>query len=212
MQILKHHFPKLTGKSTLSLGQRYHFLTGWFGWLGDALQLFFTLGSIGWTIAMLAFPKSFSLPVSIMLMPILCFLIIKAAMGPILYRRTMNCGWKDIFGASLASLGLSHAIAKGIIMGLIKKDGVFKVTAKGKSTLTSKLSMIEPIREELLLLLALILCAFAMLVTRGVENLDAQLWVAMLSLQSLPYISAVASQVIAEMPDKPEPQLETGSA
>lgn len=122
----------------------------------------------------------------------------------------MNCGWKDIFGASLASLGLSHAIAKGIVMGLIKKDGVFKVTAKGKSALASKLSLIEPIREELLLLLALILCAIAMLVSRGVENLDAQLWVAMLSLQSLPYISAVASQVIAEMPDKP--QLETGSA
>jgi hypothetical protein len=201
MQILKHHLPKLLGQSNLSFGQRYHFLTGWFGWLGDALQLFFTIGSIGWTIAMLALPKSFSLPVSIMLLPILCFLIIKAAMGPILYRKTMNCGWKDIFGASLASLGLSHAIAKGIIMGIIQKDGVFKVTAKGKSS-ANKLSMLEPIREEFLLLIALIFCAIAMLVTRGVENLDAQLWVAMLSLQSLPYISAIASQLIAQMPDK----------
>jgi exo-beta-1,3-glucanase (GH17 family)/cellulose synthase/poly-beta-1,6-N-acetylglucosamine synthase-like glycosyltransferase len=201
MQILKHHLPKLLGKSDLSFGQRYHFLTGWFGWLGDALQLLFTFGSIGWTIAMLLFPKSFSLPVSIMLLPILCFLFIKAAMGPILYRRTMNCGWKDIFGASLASLGLSHAIAKGIIMGIVQKDGVFKVTAKGKS-LARKPSVIEPIREELLLLMALILCATAMLVTRGIDNLDAQLWVTMLSLQSLPYISAVASQLIAQLPDK----------
>jgi len=201
MQILKRHLPKLLGQSNLSFGQRYHFLTGWFGWLGDALQLFFTMGSIGWTIAMLASPKSFSLPVSIMLLPILCFLIIKAAMGPILYRRTMNCGWKDIFGASLASLGLSHAIAKGIIMGIIQKDGVFKVTAKGKSV-ANKLSILEPIREEFLLLLALIFCAIAMLATRGAENLDAQLWVAMLSLQSLPYISSVASQIIAQMPDK----------
>jgi hypothetical protein len=134
-------------------------------------------------------------------LPILCFLFIKAAMGPILYRRTMNCGWKDIFGASLASLGLSHAIAKGIIMGIVQKDGVFKVTAKGKS-LARKPSVIEPIREELLLLMALILCATAMLVTRGIDNLDAQLWVTMLSLQSLPYISAVASQLIAQLPDK----------
>lgn len=201
MQILKHHLPMLLGKSPLNFGQRYHFLTGWFGWLGDALQLFFTLGSIGWTIAMLAFPKAFSLPMSIMLLPILCFLVIKAAMGPMLYRRTMRCGWSDIFGASLASLGLSHAIAKGIIMGLVKKDGVFKPTAKGKGT-GGRLTIFEPVHEELLLLIALLLCAGAMLFTRGVDNLDAQLWVTMLSLQTLPYVSAVASQLIAQMPDK----------
>ncbi|MEK9826283.1 MAG: benzoate transporter, partial [Methylotenera sp.] len=99
----------------------------------DALQLMFTLGSIVWTMAMLLFPKSFSLPVSIMIITIICFLFIKAALGPILYRKTMNCKWIDILGASIASLGLSHAIAKGIISGLIKKDGVFKVTAKGKA-------------------------------------------------------------------------------
>jgi len=202
MQILKHHLPKLLGKSSLNAGQRYHFLTGWFGWLGDALQLFFTLGSIGWTIAMLALPKAFSLPMSIMLMPILCFLVIKAAMGPILYRRTMDCSWKDIFGASLASLGLSHAIAQGIVLGLVKKDGIFKPTAKGKGLVAGKMAMIEPVREELLLLIALILAAGAMLMTRGLENLDARLWVAMLSLQSLPYISAVACQVIAVRPEQ----------
>ncbi|HAJ71837.1 MAG TPA: benzoate transporter, partial [Methylophilaceae bacterium] len=39
MQILKHHMPKLIGKSTLNFSQRYHFLTGWFGWFGEALQL-----------------------------------------------------------------------------------------------------------------------------------------------------------------------------
>lgn len=200
MQILKYHLPKLLGKSTLTFGQRYHFLTGWFGWLGDALQLIFTFGSISWTLAMLAFPKAFSLPVAIMLMPILCFLIIKGALGPVLYRKTMNCGWKDIFGASLASLGLSHAIAKGIIMGIIQKRGVFKPTAKGKGL--EKNSLLGPVREEFLLLLALIVSALAMLYSRGVQNLDAQLWVAMLSLQSLPYISAVASQIIATLPEK----------
>jgi len=35
MQILKHHMTRLIGKSTLSFSQRYHFLTGWFGWIGD---------------------------------------------------------------------------------------------------------------------------------------------------------------------------------
>ncbi|HZV99776.1 MAG TPA: glycosyltransferase [Methylophilaceae bacterium] len=204
MQILKHHLPMLLGKSTLNFGQRYHFLTGWFGWLGDALQLIFTLGSIGWTLAMLAFPKSFSLPVAIMLTPILCFLIVKGALGPVLYRKTMRCGWSDIFGASLASLSLSHAIARGVIMGIIQKHGVFKPTAKGKGT-TSRFSFFNPIREEVLLLLALILCSLAMLATRGFNNIDAQLWVTMLALQSLPYVSTLVTQIIAYLPDRSQP-------
>ena len=84
----------------------------------------------------------------------------------------------------------------------MKKDGIFKPTAKGKGLVAGKMAMIEPVREELLLLIALILAAGAMLMTRGLENLDARLWVAMLSLQSLPYISAVACQVIAVRPEQ----------
>jgi cytochrome bd-type quinol oxidase subunit 2 len=149
---------------------------------------------------MLAFPTAFSLPVSIMITPILCFLVIKAALGPVLYRKTMNCSWKDIFGASLASLGLSHAIARGVMMGILKKDGVFKVTAKGKVKI-NKLEILNPIIEEFSLLSALIICSLAMLITRGFTNIDAQLWVTMLTLQALPYGSAVACQFIAQRPD-----------
>lgn len=196
MQILKRHMPRLIGQSNLSFSQRYHFLTGWFGWMGDALQLVFTIGSIFWTLAMLWFPKMFSLPVTIMIVPIICFLAIKAALGPILYRKTMQCQWLDIWGASLASLGLSHAIARGVLMGLVKKAGVFVVTAKGKAT-TSKWKIFNPVSEELLMLLALIIAGFAMLLTRGFDNLDAQLWVTLLALQSMPYASAIACQLIA---------------
>lgn len=196
MQILKRHMPRLIGKSNLSFSQRYHFLTGWFGWMGDALQLIFTIGSIFWTLAMLWFPKMFSLPVTIMIVPIICFLAIKAALGPILYRKTMQCQWVDIWGASLASLGLSHAIARGVLMGLAKKAGVFVVTAKGK-VIASKWKIFNPVSEELLMLIALILAGFAMLITRGFDNLDAQLWVTLLALQSMPYASAIACQLIA---------------
>jgi len=171
MQILKHHFPKLTGKSTLDFNQRYHFLTGWFGWFGDALQLIFTISAIYWTLAMLVFPATFSLPVAVMIVPILCFLAIKAALGPMLYRKTMQCRWQDIWGASLASLGLSHAIAKGVMTGLVKKEGVFVVTNKGKAHHT-KWNILDPVREESLILFALILASGAMLYTRGLDNLD----------------------------------------
>jgi exo-beta-1,3-glucanase (GH17 family)/cellulose synthase/poly-beta-1,6-N-acetylglucosamine synthase-like glycosyltransferase len=200
MQILKQHMPMLLGKSTLDFSQRYHFLTGWFGWFGEALQLIFTIGSIFWTIAMLLFPEQFSLPVVVMIVPILCFLAIKAVLGPMLYRKTMQCSWKDIMGASLASLGLSHAIARGIISGLWQKSGVFVVTAKTKTQATSW-QLIAPIREEIAILFGLILSSVAMLVSRGLINLDAQLWVLMLALQSLPYWSALACQWFSEHKD-----------
>ena len=113
----------------------------------------------------------------------------------------MKCEWKDIFGASLASLGLSHAIAKGVIMGIIQEKGVFKVTAKSKSK-SAKLAILNPVAEEFTLLVALTLCGIFMLATRGLNNIDAQLWVAMLSLQCLPYISAVACQFISQRPNR----------
>ena len=88
------------------------------------------------------------------------------------------------------------------MQGIVQKDGVFKPTVKGKGTSGGLRQLLEPIREESLLLLGLITCSLAMLYSRGLENIDAQLWVAMLSLQSLPYLSAVACQLIAQMPDR----------
>jgi len=86
---------------------------------------------------------------------------------------------------------------------MVKKDGVFKVTAKGKVVNQSnKYEWIQPVIEEVLLLLALFACGITMLITRGFNNLDAQIWVALLSLQSLPYLSAVACQIICLHEDK----------
>lgn len=204
MQIMKGHWHALVGKSQLTAGQRYHFITGWFSWFGDALQFMFALGAIGWTAAMLIWPKMFSLPVTIMLAPVLGLLVAKAAMGPILYRRAMDCPWADIAGASLVSLGLSHAIARGIIAGLTHKRGVFLRTAKGKAE-GGLAKFFQPIREEMYLLLALLSAGGAMLALRGTDSVEVLLWVTMLGLQSLPYWAALACQFIAQLPEKPAP-------
>ncbi len=218
MQILKAHLPHMIGKSTLNLAQRYHFLTGWFAWLGDALQLVFAFGSLLWTLGILAFPKAFGLPVTALALPILGFMAFKAALGPILYRRTMDCPWKDILGASVLSVGLAHAIARGVFTGLVKKKGVFVVTPKGWKA-KGALAFFGPIREEILLLLALLLGAISLVALRGANDLETQLWVGILGLQCIPYVAAIACQVAAYMPERALPaksaapgQLETGQA
>ena len=171
MQILKAHLPRILGKSTLNLAQRYHFLTGWFAWFADAMQLVFAFGSISWTIGILHYPKIFSLPITTLAWPILGFMAFKAILGPVLYHRTMACPWRDILGASILSVGLAHAIARGVFTGLFKKKGVFVVTPKGWKA-KGAFAFLGPIREELGILIALVLAIMALVWTRGMAELS----------------------------------------
>jgi hypothetical protein len=180
-------------------------LTGWFAWFGDAMQLVFAFGSLLWTLGILLFPKAFGLPVTALALPILGFMAFKAALGPILYRRTMDCPWKDILGASILSVGLAHAIARGVFTGLVIKKGVFVRTPKGWRA-QGALAFFGPIREEIGMLVALILGAVALIMLRGAENIETQLWIGILGLQCIPYLAAIACQVAAYMPDSADHQ------
>ncbi|MDR3087081.1 MAG: glycosyltransferase [Azoarcus sp.] len=204
MQILKAHLPQMLGRSTLNLAQRYHFLTGWFAWFGDALQFVFAYGSLLWTLGILAYPRTFSLPVVALALPVLGFMIFKAALGPILYRRTMACPWRDILGASILSVGLAHAIARGVFTGLFKKKGVFVVTPKGWKA-KGAFAFFGPIREELGMLIALILAIIALVWTRGAGDSETRLWVGILALQCIPYTASILCQIAAYLPERRVP-------
>ena len=150
-----------------------------------------------------AITKAFGLPVTALALPILGFMAFKAALGPILYRRTMDCPWKDILGASILSVGLAHAIARGVFAGLVKKKGVFVVTPKGWHS-GGALAFFSPIREEVGMLIALLMGAITLVAQRGADNLETQLWVGILCLQCIPYVAAILCQVAAYMPERLE--------
>jgi hypothetical protein len=191
MQILKRRWGWLTRPGPLTAGQRFHFLTGWFSWFGDALHFTFTLAAILWTVGMLAFPEQFTLPVDLFLVPLLGFFIAKAAFGPILYALRVKCGAADNAGAALASMALSHAIASGVWSGLTQKQGAFVKTAKSwKSRVTG--GVIGAVKEEALMLLALVLGIGGMFWRDGFDHRETNLWIMILAAQSLPYVSAIA--------------------
>jgi len=143
-------------------------------------------------------------------MPILAFMAFKAALGPILYRRTMDAPWKDILGASVLSVGLAHAIARGVFAGLVKRHGEFVRTPKGWKA-KGALAFFSPIREEIGLLLALASGALTMVALRGAGDLEIRLWVGILALQCIPYVAAIACQVAAYRPDR-QPAFATPAA
>jgi exo-beta-1,3-glucanase (GH17 family)/cellulose synthase/poly-beta-1,6-N-acetylglucosamine synthase-like glycosyltransferase len=197
MQILKGRWNWMTQKGPLTAGQRFHFLTGWFSWFADALHLIFTLMAIFWTAGMVAFPNLFSLPMQLFLIPVIGFFFAKAIFGIVLYRARVPCGWYDTLMASLASMGLSHAIARGILHGLTREKTSFVVTAKSRRLGESSLAAFAPVREEGLMACALVLCIIGMIKGFGTRYIEGELWIFILAAQSIPYFSAVIGAWIA---------------
>lgn len=197
MQILKGRWDWMTKKGPLSGGQRFHFLTGWFSWFADALHLIFTMMAIFWTAGMVAFPTLFSLPMQLFLIPVIGFFFAKAIFGIVLYRARVPCGWYDTLMASLASMGLSHAIARGILHGLTREKTSFVVTAKSRRLGGSNFAAFAPVREELLMAVALLCCVIGMGLRFGTDYVEGTLWMFILAAQSIPYVSAVVGAWIA---------------
>jgi exo-beta-1,3-glucanase (GH17 family)/cellulose synthase/poly-beta-1,6-N-acetylglucosamine synthase-like glycosyltransferase len=190
MQILKGRWRWLVGRGPLTAGQRYHFLTGWFSWFGDALHFVFTFAALAWTIGMLAAPEHFTLPIDLFLVPLLGFFAAKAAFGPLLYAARVKCGAADNAGAALASMALSHAIAAGVWAGLTRREGAFVKTAKSwKQRVTA--GMFGAVKEEALMLVALVLGMLGMVWRDGFDHRETNLWIMILAAQSLPYVAAV---------------------
>jgi len=196
MQILCRHTSTLFGRSGLSLGQRYHFLAGWLPWLGDALHLVFTVAAIAWTLLLLAAPQWFAVPLAVFVVPLAVFLLVRLALGPLLYWRRVPCGAADIAGASLAGMGLSHTIARGVFMGLMSKQAVFEITRKAAGR-APRASGLAAVREEAALLAALLACIVTLAWRREPGDVAIALWMGVLAMQALPYAAALACAAIS---------------
>jgi exo-beta-1,3-glucanase (GH17 family)/cellulose synthase/poly-beta-1,6-N-acetylglucosamine synthase-like glycosyltransferase len=196
MQILRRHSGALFGRSGLSLGQRYHFVAGWLPWLGDALHLVFTVAAIAWTLLLLAAPQWFAVPLALFVVPLAVFLLVRLGLGPLLYWRRVPCGPGDIAGASLAGMGLSHTIARGVFAGLLSKEAVFKITRKAAGR-APRASWLAPVREEAGLFAALLACITVLAWRREPGDVAVALWIGVLAMQALPYAAALACAAIS---------------
>ena len=190
MQILRRHWAALLGRSPLSAGQRYHFLAGWLPWLGDAINLGVTLASMVSVVAMLAAPRWAGPPMLLFALPLAAVLGVRLGLSPLLYRRRVGCPPADIAGAALAGLGLSHAIARGVLAGLFGRRGVFEVTRK--AAVGARRATAGGVREEAALLAGLVACLLGLFID-GLETGRAhEGWLLLLALQCLPYLAALA--------------------
>ncbi|HEY4133816.1 MAG TPA: glycosyltransferase [Alphaproteobacteria bacterium] len=206
VQIIRHHarqlfLPNFMQKdgSRLTFAQRYHFIAGWLPWFADLMHLGFTVGALFWTIGVIAFPKYVEFPLAIFMVPALSVMGMKFLSSLWLYQIKVPCTVGQRLGAALAAMSLGYTVARGILSGLFFTSTPFMRTPKceDRPALIGGLMMAW---QEGLLFLGAIVAASATAIAYGRWNTEANLWIFMLLIQTIPYASAVAISIVAALP------------
>ncbi|MDF3865227.1 glycosyltransferase [Pseudomonas denitrificans (nom. rej.)] len=205
IQIMKGHARALfQGKdSKLTLGQRYHFIAGWLPWIADGMNIFFTVGALLWSSAMIIVPKRVDPPLLIFAIPPLALFFFKFGKIMFLYRRAVGVNLLRSFQAAVAGLALSHTIAKAVLYGTFTKTIPFFRTPKMASNHGLLVALAEA-REEVFIMLLLWGAALGIVLVQGVPSRDMMFWVAMLLVQSLPYLAALVMALLSAAPKAQE--------
>jgi cellulose synthase/poly-beta-1,6-N-acetylglucosamine synthase-like glycosyltransferase len=201
MQILRRHTREFfsSSASRLSFGQRYHFVAGWLPWIADGVNFFFTLAAMAWATAMLIDPVRVDPPLVIFAVPPLALFAFKIGKLLHLYRRAVGATWQQTVSAALAGLALSHAIAKAVILGIVTRNQPFICTPKMKNASALSRALLS-VPEELVLLCLLWGFAFGIYYVDVSGSRELKLWVAVMLVQSLPYLAAVVMALISAIP------------
>ena len=210
IQIIKRHTSSLLlGKDTeLTRGQRYHFLAGWLPWVADGMNIFFTVGALLWSAAMIIVPTRVDPPLLIFAIPPLALFVFKVGKIIFLYRRAVGVNLKDAFAAALAGLALSHTIAKAVLYGFFTTSIPFFRTPKNADNHGFWVAISEA-REEVFIMLLLWGAALGIFLVQGLPSNDMRFWVVMLLVQSLPYLAALVMAFLSSLPkpvEAPEEQ------
>jgi cellulose synthase/poly-beta-1,6-N-acetylglucosamine synthase-like glycosyltransferase len=140
------------------------------------------------------------LPITAFLLPTIGLFSFKIIRSLWLYQARVPCSiWQSI-GASLAGLSLTHTVAKGTIQGLFINGKPFMRTPKYEKQ-GPLFTGLMTIREELFLLILLVTAIVFMHNLEHFDNLSGKLWIAVLSVQSVPYIATLVTLLISIAPN-----------
>lgn len=198
---MKHHARcLLLGKDCqLTSGQRYHFIAGWLPWIADGLNIFFTLGALLWSAAMIIVPQRVDPPLLIFALPPLALFVFKVGKMLYLYRRAVGVSLTDALYAAVAGLALSYTIAKAVLFGFVTRSIPFFRTPKLASR-SGLFKALAEAREEVFVMLLLWCAAAGLLLTEDNPGGDLYFWVLVLLVQSLPYLAALIMALLSSLP------------
>ena len=192
-QILKKHWRRfLPGASRLTHEQKRDFALGWLNWLGaESLGVAVAILNILW-VPVVSF-LDIAVPDRILTIPIIASFAVSVAHFVTLYRLRVRTNKRQLFVSMFAAMSVQWTVARAVGFGLIKDHLPFVRTAKGGGTRrgTDFPAFWEAVMAGLLLLGAVVLVEFNFKEVR-----EIYIFAAVLVIQSLPFIAAVALALI----------------
>jgi exo-beta-1,3-glucanase (GH17 family)/cellulose synthase/poly-beta-1,6-N-acetylglucosamine synthase-like glycosyltransferase len=183
----------------LTLGQRWHFITGWLPWMGDALGLVFLVMGLAWSCGLIFDPVRFEFPIVLFMLPSIGLFVFKIFQILALYTAKVPCKLGDRLAAAIGGLALSHSIGKAVWKGLFTNSLPFLRTPKMKDA-PALIQGLVMAREECTLLALTWAALLAVGFGHHWATIETKLWCVVLLTQSLPYLASVGISILAAMP------------
>jgi cellulose synthase/poly-beta-1,6-N-acetylglucosamine synthase-like glycosyltransferase/exo-beta-1,3-glucanase (GH17 family) len=188
-QIVKKHWRRfLPGASRLTPDQKREFSLGWLNWLGaESLGVVVAILNLIW-VPIVAF-ADIAIPDKILTLPITAAFIVSLAHFLIMYRLRVPVKTGQMLGAMIAAMSVQWTVCRAVAQGLITEHLPFARTSKGG--LSSMSIEFQAFWEAVIGVL--LLAGAAVLVGTNTKQIrEIYIFAAVLVLESLPFLSAVA--------------------
>jgi exo-beta-1,3-glucanase (GH17 family)/cellulose synthase/poly-beta-1,6-N-acetylglucosamine synthase-like glycosyltransferase len=193
-QIVRKHWRRfLPGASRLSPDQRREFALGWLNWLGaESLGVVVAILNLIW-VPIVAF-ADIAIPDKILTLPIIASFIVSLVHFVALYRLRVHVKAGQMLGAMIAAMSVQWTVSRAVAQGLITEHLPFARTSKGG---LSVMSIEFQAFWEAVIGVLLLIGATVLVVTNSYKEVrEIYVFAAVLVLESLPFLSAVAIAIL----------------
>ena len=193
-QIVKKHWRRfLPGESRLTRDQKREFLLGWLNWLGaESIGVLVAILNLIW-VPIVAF-ADIAIPDRILTLPIIAAFVVSLLHFLILYRLRVPVKWGQMLGAMVAAMSVQWTVSRAVANGLITEHLAFARTSKGG---LSRMSIEFQAFWEAVIGVLLLVGAVVLVITNNYTEIrEIYIFAAVLVLQSLPFLSAVAIAIL----------------
>ena len=193
-QIIKKHWRHfMPGKSRLTSNQKREFSLGWLNWLGaESLGVLVAILNLIW-VPIVAF-ADIAIPDRILTLPIIAAFVVSLMHFLILYRKRVPVKVPQMLGAMIAAMSVQWTVSRAVANGLITEHLPFARTSKGG--LSSVSIEFQAFWEAVIGALLLAGAAVLVLSNAFKQVHEIYIFAAVLVLQSLPFLSAVAIAIL----------------
>jgi exo-beta-1,3-glucanase (GH17 family)/cellulose synthase/poly-beta-1,6-N-acetylglucosamine synthase-like glycosyltransferase len=193
-QIVKKHWRRfLPGASRLSQDQKREFALGWLNWLGaESLGVLVAILNLIW-VPIVAF-ADIAIPDRILTLPIIAAFVVSLVHFVALYRLRVPVKTGQMLGAMITAMSVQWTVSRAVAQGLITEHLAFARTSKGGFSIMSV--EFQAFWEAVIGVLLLVGAAVLVVTNNFKEVREIYVFAAVLVLESLPFLSAVAIAIL----------------